>query len=263
MRTIILCFILLSFSLPGLAQPVTHPAAKSASDDPQQLLEKVQQHFYANSGSTAIHNVTADFYQKATIASLNRTQTGRGTMAMKFEPQRIRKDGKDGTEIQTLFHWDYQVPNQQQVICDGKTLWVYLPDNNQVMVSAVNDKSYYSEDPLLFLRNLGQLSNYFAATWATPQRNASNDYLLQLTPLKASVYIKTLTLAIPVAVVTGSTEAIFPLRRASVLDPTGNTTKIEFRNVKVNQDLALQKFQFAVPDGVDVVRPSDLSLDFK
>ncbi|OQY23701.1 MAG: hypothetical protein B6I37_04940 [Desulfobacteraceae bacterium 4572_35.2] len=248
MRTVIF-LILLCITSPTWAQ--------TSGPSPQQLLERFQQRFNASAGEQSIQTVEADFYQKAHIASLNRTQTARGTMAMKF----VR--AADTQQTETLFHWQYSVPNQQQVVSDGQNLWVYLPDNNQVMVSEVNDESYYSEDPLLFLRNLGQLSQHFSVVWGVPQRNNDEDYLLQLTPKESSVYIKTLMLAVPKWLADTQPQAGFPLHMASVLDPTGNTTEIEFRAIKINQSSTRKSFTFVIPEGVDSVRPSDLTVDFK
>lgn len=247
MRTAIF-LILLCLTSPTWAQ--------TTSPSPEQLLERFQQRFNASAGEQSIQTVEANFYQKALIASLNRTQTARGTMAMKF----VRTD--EG-QTKTLFHWRYSVPNQQQVVSDGQNLWVYLPDNNQVMVSEVNDESYYSEDPLLFLRNLGQLSQHFFVVWGAPQHNNDGDYLLQLSPKESSVYIKTLTLAVPKWLADMQPQTGFPLHRASVLDPTGNTTEIEFRAIKINQVATNKSFTFVIPEGVDTVRPSDLTIDFK
>ncbi|MEA3464457.1 MAG: outer membrane lipoprotein carrier protein LolA [Thermodesulfobacteriota bacterium] len=247
MRTLIFLLLFL------LTTPVW---AQNSSVSPEQLLELVQQRFNTNNTDYAVHNVEANFYQKAHIASLDRTQTGRGTMSMLF-------DHGDDNVIRTLFHWHYTVPSKQQVISDSKTLWVYMPDNNQVMVSEVNNQSYYSEDPLLFLRNLGKLSNHFSVVWGVKQRNNEGDYLLQLTPQRPSVYIKTLTLAVPQWLANATPIAGFPLHRATVLDPTGNTTQIEFRKVKINQNDNREQFTFAIPEGVEIVRPSDLTLDFK
>ncbi|MDY0190220.1 MAG: outer membrane lipoprotein carrier protein LolA [Desulfuromonas sp.] len=250
MRTVILFVISLLIS----------PLWASASDiSAIQLMERLQQRFTADGAAQTIQDVQADFFQKASIASLNRVQTGRGTMAMAFD--------HSGSSISsTLFHWIYAVPNQQQVISDGKTLWVYLPDNNQVMVSEVNDKSYYSEDPLLFLRNLGQLSSHFAVQFAPmePSTDVKPEYYqLLLTPLQPSVYIQSLQLEVPLWLGSAPQQLGFPLHSATIIDPTGNKTQLEFRNVKINQHLALDQFSFTVPAGVDVVNPADLTLDFK
>lgn len=221
-----------------------------------QLLTHLQRCFHGAPGQAVIGDMQAEFYQKARIASLNRTQTGRGEMAMLFE------QGDDGN-LHTLFRWHYTVPNQQLIVCDAATLWVYLPDNNQVMVSDINDQSQYSEDPLLFLRNLAQLAQHFRAEWATPARDEQGNHRLLLTPLQPSVYISTLTLTLPPEMATEQQAPVFPLRGASIVDPTGNTTELEFRNVQTNQQLKRQLFQFTIPENVQTVRPSELKLDFK
>lgn len=253
MRTVIIVATLALFVLllPLGAMAAGNNGAVSA----EQLLERIQQRFHGSDAATTIHNVQADFYQKAHIASLDRTQTGRGTMSMMFSHN-------EDNSFTTMFHWSYEVPNQQQVICDGKNLWVYIPDNNQVMLSTVNDKSYYSEDPLLFLRNLGQLTKYFSVAWGESAGDAG-DYQLVLTPLESSVYIHRLVLRVPRWLATAPQRQGFPLTSATVIDPGGNRTQLEFRNVRINRKLERSQFTFNVPDGVDIVHPSDLSVDFK
>ncbi|OQY20011.1 MAG: hypothetical protein B6I36_02445 [Desulfobacteraceae bacterium 4572_35.1] len=224
----------------------------------EQLLARIQQRFNPGESAEIIHNVQTNFYQKALIASLNRTQTGRGTMIMMFD-----HSNGNGTNSSTLFHWSYTVPSKQEVICDGKTLWVYQPDNSQVMVSAVNDKSYYSEDPLLFLRNLGQLSSHFSVSMGKQGDTNAAGYQLILVPQQPSVYIKSLLLQVPQWLGDNPQQQGFPISSATIIDPSDNRTSIEFRQIKINQKIDHSQFKFAVPTGVDVVHPSDLTLDFK
>jgi len=70
-------------------------------------------------------------------------------------------------------------------------------------------------------------------------------------------------LAVPKWLADAQPQAGCPLHMASVLDPTGNTTELEFRDIKINQAAATESFTFVIPEGVDTVRPSDLTVDFK
>ncbi|MCD6527133.1 MAG: outer membrane lipoprotein carrier protein LolA [Desulfuromonas sp.] len=246
MRTLLT--LVLSVLLPLTASAM--PMAASA------ILKPLQQRFADINHPAAIHDFNAEFYQKAHIASLGRTRTGRGTISMRFEQAST-------SEPKTLLRWIYKVPSNQQIISDGQTLWVYLPDNNQVMISPVEDSLEQGNDPMLFLRNLGRLEQYFDVCWANPAQNDQQDYRLLLTPKKTSTYIKNLTLTVPHWISDKTPPAGLPLRRAAILDPSGNNTELEFRNVTLNQQPPLAQFHFELPEKVEIVRPSDLKLNFK
>jgi outer membrane lipoprotein-sorting protein len=52
-----------------------------------------------------------------------------------------------------MMRWDYEVPNQK-IISNGKALWFYRPDDNQVMVSEIS-KDFLEKTPLPFWRGKG------------------------------------------------------------------------------------------------------------
>lgn len=245
------------FSLIFLLLPVCVMAAQSADlPTADTVLKAVQQRFSGDHTATRINDFSGNFYQKAHIASLGRTRTGRGTITMHFA---MDKAGNPLTKLR----WLYEVPSNQQVISDGRTLWVYQPDNNQVMLSKIDDRQDHGNDPMLFLRNLARLEHFFTVSWATPARNEANDYRLQLTPKQSSSYIQNLTLTIPYWLLDEAAPAGFPLRRAAILDPTGNNTEIEFRQIRLNLNPPQEQFCFELPEKVEIVRLSDLKLGFK
>ena len=64
-------------------------------------------------------DLKAEFTQSAFNKSLNQTIPAQGTVYLK-------KGGK--------LRWDYSEPTPQQIVSDGKKLWVYTPSLNQVNV---------------------------------------------------------------------------------------------------------------------------------
>jgi outer membrane lipoprotein carrier protein len=48
----------------------------------------------------------------------------------------------------------------------------------------------------------------------------------------------------------------------AVFDPNGNSTVIEFSNLRVNQGLSDMNFNFIMPAGVQVVRPTGKEMGF-
>ncbi len=49
---------------------------------------------------------------------------------------------------------------------------------------------------------------------------------------------------------------VFPLMSSTVFDPSGNTTTLEFKNVKMNREVPDSTFHFTIPSGVEVVHPT-------
>jgi outer membrane lipoprotein carrier protein len=48
---------------------------------------------------------------------------------------------------------------------------------------------------------------------------------------------------------------LFPLGGVTILDPNGNTTALEFRDIEVNTQPEEKQFNFSVPPGVEIVHP--------
>jgi outer membrane lipoprotein carrier protein len=256
-----------------------------------------------------IKDYTADFFQESRIASLDRLQRARGQVSVRFEYQRNRSDQVPVV----MFHWEYQEPTTQELISDGKTLWVYLPENNQVIQSDVEMVSRAREnDPMTFLTGLGNLSRDFLINWAEPNRDADGNYVLDLKPRRTTALLNRMVIVVDRAAVDVSSEdaaapspmpsmeppvrpsrrtdprstepsqppkrssqfdtyfqgrgrpggLIFPILSTTVYDPNGNSTTIEFSELRVNLGLSAGEFNFIRPPGVEVVRPTGKEMGF-
>jgi outer membrane lipoprotein carrier protein len=61
-----------------------------------------------------------------------------------------------------MFNWQYQEPSEQEVVSDGRTMWVYLPESRQVIESDLTLANRGgSVNPVTFLGGLGNLSRDF------------------------------------------------------------------------------------------------------
>lgn len=193
---------------------------------------------------TRINDFSAAFSQTAHIASLNRSKEGHGKVTVRLK-----------AEKPAAFRWDYIEPEEQHIISNGVKLWVYLPENNRVMISDVAEQLKNGDDPLLFLRSLDNLERHFALSIPAPARAEDGAYLLTLTPKEESAYVSTLTLHIPEGVVQKSCTERFPIAGVTILDPNGNTTALTFSKVEVNTHPAAKRFNFSIPPGVEIVHP--------
>lgn len=202
-----------------------------------------------------IHDFTAEFLQQSQIASIGRTQHGSGTVSFSFAPAEA-----DNITL-AKFRWKYLTPSIQEIISDGQTMWVYIPENRQVIASDLGQINKESgQNPITFLSGLGNLSKDFLVEWGTPQLDAEGNYYLQLKPRVESQFIQQIDIVVSKNTVDEwlkhrKTGKIFPIISTLVTDPNGNKTAIEFKNIKVNQQLNDNLFNFERPEGVELVMP--------
>lgn len=165
------------------------------------------------------------FKQKATLKTLNRVQESLGKLFYK-------KPNK--------FKWQYTNPTEQEITSDGKTLWIYLPENKQVYIYELVDNQGIGNEgqiPGNFLNNLGDLGRDFNIKWGKPEeRDAQGNYIIELAPKSPVASIHGLLLVIPRDITTTSSSA-FPVIASSVRDAYGNITNIEFTNIEILETL--------------------------
>lgn len=213
-------------------------------------------------GQSAIFDFQGDFFQESRIVSLDRIQRGRGRVWVEFD-----RSFSNRVPL-TKFRWDYDQPTEQEIVSDGRTLWVYLPENNQVIQSDIEFTSRArADDPMTFLTGLGNLSRDFLITWASPNRDVEGNYILALRPRRSSSLIQRLLIVVDRDAVFalsrgGGTGDIFPILSTTVVDPSGNTTIIEFSDIRVNRGIPDSTFRFAIPAGVEVIRPTGQEMGF-
>ena len=189
------------------------------------------------------------------IASINREQRGSGAVSFKFV------SGPADRSSVALFRWSYTQPAVQEIISDGEMMWVYLPENGQVIESDISQVEQQGQNPVTFLSNLGNLSHDFAITSGTPATDANGNYRLVLVPHQPSSQLAGMEVVVLKAAVDQQqredTALVFPLVATIVTDVQGNSTTIEFSHIKINPGLKARFFTFSKPDGVEVLTPSE------
>ncbi|RMD85513.1 MAG: outer membrane lipoprotein carrier protein LolA [Candidatus Dadabacteria bacterium] len=135
--------------------------------------------------------------------------------------------------------WDYVEGQQQSVVGDGRWIWVYQPDLEQVY--RVSYETAFGRGGLVALLAGRQAlaERYRLELVARDEREVT----IRLTPKADVGEILEVTLA------AGS----FDLLRLAVRDPAGSTTYVEFSDLRRNVDLASSLFSFTPPEGVDVI----------
>ena len=164
--------------------------------------------------------------------------------------QSNRGEGKVHLKKKGMMRWDYTTPHQK-LISDGHTLWLYQPDEKQVLVS--NLSSVLKERaPLAFLAGEGVLSqdfNFLSLKESVSQKEET--YVVELTLKEAMVTFSKLILTVD--------RKTFTVLQADVIDGMGNLTRTRFMNIKTNVGLSDSLFQFVVPHGTEVIKMQEPS----
>ncbi len=217
-------------------------------------------------GRPQLESVQADFFQRSTIVEKKREMRADGRMY--FKPA--------SADQPLRFRFDYYRPARQQVVCDGRNLWVYLPENRQVILSDVSeffDPLRY--DPMRdrainFLQGLGRISKDFTITFAERSTDPEGNYILELRPNRANVMIQRLFITVSREAVLRRVGGlpktdvppafprdpqIFAILSTTVLDHVGNSTTMEFSGILANEMLPDSLFTVDVPADFRLVRP--------
>ena len=181
--------LLRSFLTLLLCVAITPPAGAVGLSDVIKTLETPFQS--RTDKAERIYDYQAEFFQESRIASLDRLQRARGRVVVAFDYKEL------GTVPTVRFRWEYEQPTTQEMVSDGKTLWVYLPENNQVIQSDIEMVNKARQnDPMTFLTGLGNLSRDFLITWAQPNQDIDGNYVLELTPRKVSSLINRMVIVV-------------------------------------------------------------------
>jgi len=205
--------------------------------------------------SQQVHDFAADFVQLSMVVAIDRVQRGEGKVWFKFPPESRTRSAMP------MFRWDYQLPNEQQILSNGTRLWVYVPENRQVIVSEVDQvEAEYGDNPAAFFSGLGNLAQNFDIAWGNGRRDEAGHYRLLLTPKRPSQFFKQIEVIVNHLAVQnhqqGGKSPVFPLVSTQVTDPQDNLTRITFIDARWNLDPDDSEFTFEVPDGVEQLSPA-------
>jgi len=176
-----------------------------------------------------ITDLRAEFAQNAFNRSLGQTIKAEGTVYLK-KPGRMR--------------WEYRTPTPQQIVSDGKSLWVYTPELNQVNVGEA--PRALAGPAGSFLAGLGRVREAFTVRFLNPLKvDDAGNPVLDLTPKRPEPVLTRLILTVD--------PKAFLVRKAVLYDQFENTVTMEFTKVSVNPGLGETLFTFTPPKGAAVV----------
>lgn len=137
------------------------------------------------------------------------------------------------------FVWNYEKPYEQLLQADGKTLYVYDKDLNQVTERALGNALGASPAAILFGSN--DLDKNF--TLKDGGTKGGLDWV-ELDPTSQDTQFK----RIGIGFKNGE------LNSMELYDVFGNVTLLSFQNMDKNPPMKADRFSFAVPKGADVIK---------
>jgi len=175
-----------------------------------------------NKALKSLDSITADFKQTVISDEQKVVQQSMGTVAI----QRPRK-----------FSWIYKDPYEQQIVADGKELWVYDVDLEQVTVKPMS--SSLASAPIMVL-----MDNQDVATEFIVNDIGQRKYLfwIELEPKNKDTEYNRVYLGL-------ENEQI---KAMELRDNFGQSTRIVFENMRRDVIHDPDTFKFVPPKGVDV-----------
>lgn len=136
------------------------------------------------------------------------------------------------------FVWTYTEPEEQQIIADGKRIWMYDKELEQVTVNDIDDR--VAGTPLALLMRASPLEEAFDIQ---ELGEADDINWLELTPKSESSDFEQIFIGL------NSTG----LAAMELRDNFGQATQIVFSNFESGMVLDDELFEFTAPEGVDVI----------
>lgn len=222
-----------------------------------------------------LYDLAADFVQRSVIA-------GKEPKEMVADGEFLFKNADYRQREPLKFRFEYFRPTRHLIVTNGVSLWAYLPANRQVILSDMTSfldpqfSNPATNRGFNFLQGLPRISKDFRINYSTQGRDMEGNHILELTPRQAMATVEKLFIVVDKDSVTRYVQyngrniinpkyrnnrsadlprQAFPILSTTVIDHRGNSTTMEFSNIKPNVGLADLLFVFDIPPDVQTVRP--------
>lgn len=186
-----------------------------------QIMEKIENKYNTKGFS-------AEFFQKSTIKAINITDTASGNLFVK-SPGMMR--------------WEYKEPDKQLIITDGKKLWVYRKNDNQVMIGT-SPYFFGNGKGSGFLSDMKIIRQEFDITLDTKTDNTY--YMLKLIPKEKMFDISLVSLWV--------SRNNFNIVQIATYNLYDDETKIYLKNINFKKNINDSMFYFTIPEGADILQ---------
>ncbi len=188
--------------------------------DEEKIIAAVEQRYSGRDFSCTYH-------QRSTLKALQITEEASGR-AFFSHPSRMR--------------WEYNEPEAHEIITDGITLWIYRPDEKQVVQG---DATLFFKGGAggAFLSDISMVRTHYSIFVSENNLDTSAIYLT-LVPKNESPDVASIKIRI--------LKQNYNIEKVTTYNIYGDATEIEFSQIEF-KELNDELFQFKVPEGVDVL----------
>lgn len=134
--------------------------------------------------------------------------------------------------------WHIEAPLEQQIISNGKLVWLYDPDLDQVIVESA-DNSLNGSPMSLFAGDLNLIDKIYSIEADISDKKS----VFTLTPTESASLFVDIKMIFDIHI----PQSIF------LRDSFGQQTRIIFNNVALNPSIASSVFNFVPPSDVDII----------
>jgi len=185
-----------------------------------QVLDEVEK-VYTSAG------FSADFIQASTIKAMEITDSASGRLMVKY-PGKMR--------------WVYQSPEEQIIVSDGEHLWIYRPEDNQVLRGQAS--SFFGDGKGAgFLSDIRRIRDDFHITLEDIRFGES--YSLMLVPRQKTWDLVRINLLV--------SKQNYYITQVYTYNAYEDVTRIEFSNLEFNGAMEPSFFEFKMPPNVDIL----------
>ncbi|MFO7688701.1 MAG: outer membrane lipoprotein carrier protein LolA [Desulfobacterales bacterium] len=197
------------------------PGVVSAGDaDLEEIIRQVEKRY-------DVPGFTADFHQVSTIKAMDIVDQATGRMFVR-KPEMMR--------------WEYEKPEAQIIVTNAEKLWIYRPEDNQVVVGRA-PAFFAGGKGAGFLADIRVLRRKFDISLAPSDDDRF--HVLRLVPIEKTIDVERILLAVA--------RETHTVQRVVTYNPYGDETLINLVNSRFDQVPDRAVFTFTVPEGADVV----------
>lgn len=204
-------------------------SASALVDSPQknnalsldEILDQIEKR-YATSG------FSTRFFQTLTLKAMDITETASGKAYFK-RPGMMR--------------WEYEEPDRQIIVTDGDVLWIYRPEDNQVMTG--KSPAFFSGGKgASFLSDMNLIREKFDIS--LQEKDADRHLVLKLVPEEKTLDITAIYISV--------SPKTFEIVRITTHNSFGDDTTITLEDIQFTSALEDAMFRFQIPEGVEVLQ---------
>ncbi len=219
-------FLLLFLSINGQMVSAYLLSSKTASMphdlslSPDEIITRVEKHY-------SVSGFSAQFSQTSIIKAMDISDTASGTAFFK-RPGKMR--------------WEYETPERQTIITDGNTLWVFRPDDNQVMIGKA-PSFFKGGKGFSFLSDMKEIRQKFIIS--LEKKSPEGFFVLKLLPREKTYGVVQIHLTI--------SKATFDVVEIVTYNSYGDETRFVFSDIEFKQKIDDSLFHFNIPENVEVL----------